>query len=144
MAEWSNATDDEILSALSTAQQRLNTAQRELLQVVHEAATRHLGSARGYVTDAELLRCAQNVTKAEATRRIAAAADVLPGRTLVGEQVPPGLPATAAAFAHAEISAEHVAVIRQVLAGLRPHLESHRDELEAYLATHARVFDPQA
>jgi hypothetical protein len=95
MGEWSSATDHEVLSALSAAQQALNTAHRELPEVVQEATTRHLGSAHEYVSDVELLRCAQNIT----TRRLAVAEDVLPGRTPTGEQVPPGLPETAAAFA---------------------------------------------
>lgn len=56
MGEWSSATDHEVLSALSAAQQALNTAHRELLQVVQEAAAGHLGSAHGYVTDVELVR----------------------------------------------------------------------------------------
>ncbi len=113
-----------------------------MLELVAEVAARQLGGAHGFSTDIDLLRCTQNVTKAEARRRIIAARDVLPGRTVTGEALPAALPATAAVVAEDAISLEHVTVISRVLAGLAPYLECHRAELETYLAAQARTFDP--
>src|ERR1700710_718050 len=144
MTEWWKTSEQEVLRALAQKQRQLAAAHRELLELAQEIAARGLGAKHGYVTDVELLRCTQNITKAEAQRRLAAARDVLPTRTVTGEIVPPALPETARAVAEDAISGEHIAVIRTVLAGLKPHLESHRPELEKYLAEKARLFDPYA
>lgn len=144
MSSWERASEDEVLAGLAAAQQELNAVYRELLEVVAEAGSRGLAGAHGYVDTARLVACTQNVTHAEARRRISAADSVLPARTLSGAETEAALPATAQAVAEHAISSEHVNVIRQVLGGLRPHLEVHRAELEEYLAAHARIFDPQS
>jgi hypothetical protein len=142
--EWWRAADTELLHALSVAQQKLNVEYRAMLEIVQEVGARKLGSAQGYVTDIELLRCTQNISRSDARRRLSAASDVLPGRTPSGEPLPAALPATAAAVAEAAITDDHIVIIQRILGGLAPHLERHRDELEAYLAEQARVFDPPA
>ena len=144
MTQWWQASDEELLHALTTAQHRINAHHRAMLTLVAEVAARKLGPTHGYVTDTELLQCTQNISKADARRRLSAAADVLPGRTGTGETVPAPLPATAAALAQDAISADHVAVIQRVLGSLAAHLDRHRGELERYLAEQARVFDPPA
>src|SRR5690242_12549114 len=55
-----------------------------------------------------------HITRAEAGRRIAEAADLGPRRALSGEPLPPVLPATAAAQRDGAIGADHVAVIRRL------------------------------
>lgn len=144
MADWASASTPELLHALSAAQHRLNAEFRDLLHLVAEVTRRGVAEAEGFVDEVRLVQCAQNVTRTEAKRRLAAAEAVTDRRTLLGEPVPAALPATAAAVAEAAISAEHVAVIQQTLAGLPPHLDRHREELEEYLAGHARTFDPAA
>jgi hypothetical protein len=144
MSEAWRASDEEVLRALSASQQKLNAEFAAMWEYVREAEARGLSGAHGLGTTVELLRCTQNITAAEARRRIAAAADVLPGRTPAGDPLPAALPETAKAVADAAISAEHVAVIQQALGGLKPHLECHRPELESSLAAQARVFDPFA
>jgi hypothetical protein len=54
-----------------------------------------------------------HITRAEAGRRIAEAADLGPRRALTGEPLSPILPATAAAQRDGAIGADHVAVIRR-------------------------------
>lgn len=144
MSDWWQEADKELLHALSEVQQKLNAGYRDMLLLVQEVAARKLGTAHGFVTDIELLRCTQNISTADARRRLAAAADVLPGRTATGDTVPAAMPATADAVAQAAITGDHVAVIQRVLGGLAAHLECHRVELESYLAEHARTFDPPA
>jgi hypothetical protein len=144
MATWQRAAEDEVLAGLAVAQRRMNAAYRELLEVVAEADRRGLAGAHGYVDAPRLVACTQNVSRAEARRRVAAAGSVLPGRTPSGAETQAPLPATAQALAEEAISGEHVEVIGQVLGALKPHLERHRAELEEYLAVHARTFDPQS
>lgn len=88
----SRHTDPRNLHALSASQQKLNAAHREMFELVHEVHARQLGGVHGFSTDIDLLRCAQNLTKAEARRRITAAHDVLPGRTVTGKTLPPRYP----------------------------------------------------
>jgi hypothetical protein len=88
------------------------------------------------------VRAVARVSRGEARARIAAAADVLPGRGLGGAPVEPKLPATAAAVAEHAIGAADVAVIRAVLARIPPHLGAEkRAEVEAEVARHARTLD---
>lgn len=54
-----------------------------------------------------------HITRSDASRRIAEAADLGPRRALTGEPLPPLLPATAAAQRDGAIGTDHVAVIRQ-------------------------------
>ncbi|MEE2855213.1 MAG: HNH endonuclease signature motif containing protein [Actinomycetota bacterium] len=54
-----------------------------------------------------------HITRAEAGRRIAEAADLGPRRALTGEPLAPVLPATAAAQRDGAIGADHVSVIRR-------------------------------
>ncbi|MFC4943561.1 DUF222 domain-containing protein [Pseudonocardia sp. GCM10023141] len=136
------ASDEEILHGLATIEKKTNLLRLEGLALVREAELRGLAGAHGYNTTNELLQCTQNITKAEARRRITTAKDVLPGRSPSGDALPAVLPETAKAFAEGSISADHVAVIQRTLGGLKPDLEPHRGELESYLAAHARVFNP--
>ncbi|WP_214366557.1 HNH endonuclease signature motif containing protein [Pseudonocardia sp. H11422] len=144
MTQWWQASDSDLLHALGAAQTRLNAAYVEMLALVREVDSRGLAGKHGFVTGIELLRCTQNITKADARRRLDAASDVLPGRTVSGQEIPARLPATARAVAEHAISAEHVVVIAGMLASLPPHLDRHRPALEADLARHARKLDPAA
>ncbi|MGH3566689.1 MAG: hypothetical protein ACRDRH_11785 [Pseudonocardia sp.] len=91
MTEWWQASDAELLVALGESSRELNAAYLDVLdvlEVVGEVTARGLGGKEGFVTDVELVRCTQNVTRPEAKRRLAAARDVLPGRTASGEVTP--------------------------------------------------------
>ncbi len=96
----------------------------------------------GYPTTVELLRAVGRVPLGEARARVAAAAEVLPGRGLNGAPVEPKLPATAAAVAEHAIGPADVKVIRSILARIPPHLgDQTRAEVETELARHARTLD---
>jgi hypothetical protein len=130
MTRWWHASDQELLTALGRTQQAVNAAHRTMLELVAEVVRRGVGARAGFRSEVELLHLTQNITKTAARARIDAATDVLPARTLSGQE----LPATAAAVAADAISAEHVTAIRAVLAALPPHLERERPGLEADLA----------
>jgi hypothetical protein len=132
----------ELLAQLRALETRLHSTWAEMLSVVAEVDSRGMAGALGYGTTVELVRAVARVSRGEARARIAAAADVLPGRGLGGAPVAPRLAQTATAVAEHAIGAADVAVIRSVLARLPPHLgEEKRAEVEAELARHARTLD---
>jgi hypothetical protein len=141
MSRWWQASEQELLAALSQSQRKINAAHRDNLELIAEIKRRGAGVAAGFRSEIELLHLTQNITKTAARARLDAAADVLPGRTVSGEPLTPELPETAAAVAEDAISLEHVTAVRVVLASLPPHLERERPVLEAQLAGWARTFD---
>lgn len=120
----------------------MNAAHRSMLELVAEIGARHAGTGAGFRSDSELLHLVCRIPRSVARARLCAAEAVLPRVSLSGEALPPALPATGALVAADAISAEHVAVIRSVLASLPPHLADRHDGLEADLAGWARDFDP--
>jgi Domain of unknown function (DUF222) len=79
-------------------------------QVVQQATPAELGGKLSHVV-ADRLR----ITRGEATRRIAEAADLGPRQTLTGQPLAPRLTATAAIQRRGQIGHSHVAVIRRFL-----------------------------
>ena len=77
-------------------------------QIAEQADATELGGKLSWALAERL-----HITRAEAGRRIADAADLGPRRALTGEPLPPMLPATAAAQRDGEIGADHVTVIRR-------------------------------
>ncbi len=135
-------SDAELLAELGDLETRLHSTWAQMLSVVAEIDSRDTAAAVGYPTTVELVRAVARVSRGEARARIAAAADVLPGRGLGGAPVAPRLAHTAAAVAEHAIGAADVAVIRSVLARIPPHIdEQKRSEVEAELARHARTLD---
>ncbi len=113
-----------------------------MLSVIAEVDSRGTAETVGYRTTVELVRAVGRVSRGEARARVAAAADVLPGRGVGGALVEPRLPATAAAVAEHAIGPADVTVIRSVLARIPAHVDApHRAEIEAELAKHARTLD---
>jgi hypothetical protein len=135
-------SDAELLAELGVLEIRLHSTWAQMLSVVAEIDSRNVAGQVGYGTTVELVRAIARVSRGEARARVAAAADVLPGRGLGGVPVEPKLPATAAAVAERVIGAADVAVIRSVLARIPAHLGAEkRAEVEAELARHARTLD---
>src|SRR5690242_6104665 len=84
-----------------------------------------------------------HITRAEAGRRIAEAADLGPRRALSGEPLPPVMPATAAAQRNGTIGADHVAVIRRLFHQLPESVDfDTREHAEKHLAAKATEFRP--
>lgn len=135
-------SDAELLAELGALETRLHSTWAQMLSVVAEIDSRRVAGEVGYGTTVELVRAIARVSRGEARARIAAAADVLPGRGVNGAPVEPKLPATAAAVAEHAIGAADVAVIRSVLARVPSHVAAEkRAEVEAELARHARTLD---
>lgn len=135
-------SDAELLGELQALETQLHATWAQMLSVVAEIDARGTASTVGYRGTIELLRAVSRVSRSEARARLAAAADVLPGRGVNGAPVEPRLPATAAAVAEHAIGAEDVAVVRSILARIPPHIASQqRADVETELAQQARILD---
>lgn len=134
--------DERLAVELKAAQTALHAGNRTMLELVARAQRCGLGVKGGYRSEADFLHLTQNITKAQANARIAAAEAVMARTSLLGETLPAELPATAAAVSDDAIGLEHVTAIRGVLGRLPAHLESSREWLEGRLAEWSRTFDP--
>ena len=141
VAVWQDS-DAALVTELGALETQLHSTWAHMLSVVAEIDSRGTATAVGYLTTVELIRAVGRVSLGEARARVAAAAEVLPGRGLNGVPVEPKLPATAAAVAEHAIGPADVKVIRSILGRIPPHLgDQTRAEVEAELARHARTLD---
>jgi hypothetical protein len=135
-------SDAELLTELGVLETRLHATWAEMLSVIAEVDSRGTAQTVGYRSTVDLVRAVGRVSRGEARARVAAAAEVLPGRGVGGAPTPARLPATAAAVAEHAIGAADVTVIRSILARIPAHVDDHqRAEIEAELARHARTLD---
>lgn len=127
------------LERLETLTRRLQAPSHQLInQVAEQADPAELGGRLSWVLADRL-----HVTRAEAARRIAVAADLGPRRALTGEPLAPVLPATAAAQRDGTIGADHVAVIRRFFRQLPESVDLETCvHAERHLAGQATQFRP--
>ncbi|MBI3213089.1 MAG: DUF222 domain-containing protein, partial [Mycobacterium sp.] len=93
---------------------------------------------------AEVLAARLRISRAEARRRIADAADLGPRTAMTGDVLDPVLPATAAGVADGVIGSEHVAIIRSTMGHLPGFVDAAtRETTERQLAQFARGFGPE-
>ncbi|GLB86234.1 hypothetical protein SRL2020226_56570 [Mycobacterium kiyosense] len=127
-----------ILERLETVARRLPVPQHQLLNQLGTATKEELGDTLRN-TLADRLR----ITRAQASRRIADAADLGPRMSLTGEPLPPKLEATAAAQRRGRIGSEHVAEIRDFFTHLPADIDAGtREHAEADLADQATATRP--
>jgi hypothetical protein len=128
-----------ILMRLEKMARRLPVPGHELInQLAQQASQEELGAK---LSDALADRL--HITRGEATRRIAEAADLGPRRALTGEPVAPQLTATAAALRYGTIGSGHVRVIRRFFDELPSSVDVEtREKAEAHLAKLATQHRP--
>ncbi|WP_082990540.1 13E12 repeat family protein [Mycobacterium sp. 1482292.6] len=128
-----------LLEKLECATRKLQTPSHQLInQLGEQADPAELGGKLPWALADRL-----HITRAEAARRIAEAADLGPRRTLTGEPLAPVLPATAAAQQDGAIGADHVAVIRRFFHHLPEAVDLDTCEhAEKQLAATATQFRP--
>jgi hypothetical protein len=128
-----------LLERLEHETRRLRVPGHALInQIAEQADSTELGGNLSQVL-AERLR----ITRGEANRRVAEAADLGPRRAITGEPLPPRLPATAAAQREGAIGPAHVAVIRRFFDQLPCSVDlDTRDCAEQHLAKLATRFRP--
>ncbi len=128
-----------LLERLEHETRRLRAPGHELInQLAEQAGPEQLGAPLPHAL-AERLR----ITRAQARRRVAEAADLGPRRALTGEALPPLLTATAAAQRNGQIDPAHIAVIRRFFNELPGSVDPDtRACAEAQLAELATQFRP--
>ncbi len=128
-----------LLDRLEEETRRLRVPGHELInQLAEQAPPEELGGKLSHVL-ADRLR----ITRGDAVRRVAEAADLGPRRALTGEALPPLLTATAAAQRDGKVGPAHVAVIRRFLHQLPSAVDlGTRECAEQQLAGLATQFRP--
>ncbi|WP_176921507.1 HNH endonuclease signature motif containing protein [Pseudonocardia oroxyli] len=145
MSDWSEMAGEDLLVLLSDVQSARNALDARMLGIVAEVEERGLASENGYRDTADLLASLQLVSPGMARARVAGARAVVPQWSLIGEELPAALPATAEAVGAAAVSLEHVTVIRKAMGALPTHLQAAKAEsLERDLASIARTVDPDS
>ncbi|HEX5256975.1 MAG TPA: HNH endonuclease signature motif containing protein [Mycobacterium sp.] len=129
----------QLLETLECEARRLQAPSHELInQIGGQGDSTELGGKLSWVLADRL-----HITRAEAGRRIADAADLGPRRALSGEPLVPVLSATAAAQREGAIGGDHVAVIRRLFHQLPESVDIEtREHAEKHLARKASEFRP--
>ncbi|MGH3930233.1 MAG: DUF222 domain-containing protein, partial [Pseudonocardiaceae bacterium] len=136
---------DGLLSSLRAAETEYRQAYARVLDVVAELETERAGAVTGFGTTARLVAGVLNLSSGEARVRVEHAESLTARRSLTGQELPPALPAAAAALAAGAIGPGHLRVITTTIRRIPP--TTHPDEVaqaEATLAQLARRFDPPA
>jgi Domain of unknown function (DUF222) len=129
-----------LLERLERVTRRLPVPQHALINQLGEQADDTELGAR----PARALADRLHITRSEANRRVAEAADLGPRRALSGESLPPLLTATAYAQRAGHIGASHVQVIRTFVHRLPSCVDiDTRDKAEEHLAKLATRFRPE-
>jgi hypothetical protein len=128
-----------LLERLEHETRRLAVPRHELInQIAEQSDSTELGGKLPHAL-ADRLR----ITRSEASRRVAEAADLGPRRAMTGEPLPPLLTATAAAQRAGRIGTVHVRVIRDFFRRLPCSVDIEtREKAEAHLAKLATQFRP--
>jgi hypothetical protein len=128
-----------LLERLERETRRLRVPGHELInQIAEQSDSTELGGTLSHAL-ADRLR----ITRGEASRRVAEAADLGPRRALTGEPLPPFLTATAAAQRDGKIGPAHVAVTRRSFNQLPCAVDiDTRECAEKHLAKLATQFRP--
>ncbi|VBA47570.1 hypothetical protein LAUMK142_03061 [Mycobacterium pseudokansasii] len=129
-----------LLERCEKVRRRLPVPEHQLINhLARQASAEELGGKLSHAIAEWTL-----TSRAEATRRINAAADLGPRRGLTGEPIAPALAATAAAQRDAKIGAEHITVIRRFCRQLPGWVDQPtRERAEAQLARQASQFRPE-
>ncbi len=129
-----------VLDHLETHRRRQPAVEHRLIaRLAAEACPSELGGKNL----AEVLSARLRIRGTEARRRIADAEDLAPRRAMTGEQLQPGLAATAAGQASGQIGPEHIRIIRTFFEQLPAWVDTQtREQAETTLASIAAGFGP--
>src|ERR1700761_162889 len=129
-----------LLEVFEREVRRLQSVSHQLINLIGEQAdSTELGGRLSWALAERL-----HISRAQAGRRIAVAAELGPRRALSGESLPAVLAATAAAQRGGAVGAEHVAVIRRFFHQLPEAVDIEtREHAEKQLAGRACEFRPE-
>ncbi|BBZ70013.1 HNH endonuclease signature motif containing protein [Mycobacterium paraseoulense] len=128
-----------LLEMFECETRRLQVPSHQLInQVAEQADSAELGGKLSWALADRL-----HITRGEASRRVAEAAELGPRRALSGEPLAPVLPATAAAQRDGAIGSDHVAMIRRLFRQLPELVDIEtREHAEKHLASEATRYRP--
>jgi hypothetical protein len=128
-----------LLERLEQESRRLPVPGHELInQIAEQSDSTELGGKLSHALADRL-----HITRGEAARRVAEAADLGTRRAMTGESLPPMLNAAAAAQRTGRIGASHVRVIREFFGRLPGNVDIEtREQAEIHLARLATQFRP--
>jgi hypothetical protein len=130
----------DLLRGIETQRRRIPVADHRLIAELDERGIAGEFAARDTRT---MLRDALRLSPHEAKRRVRAAVDLGPRRTVTGERLGPLFPDVAAAQAAGVISEEHAKVVIRGIDELPVAVQvEHGADVEARLVGEARRFDP--
>jgi hypothetical protein len=138
------ASDVELVAALTAAEVELRQAHSGMLNILSEVDGRGVAAKLGYANTAALLLHVLRISRGEARNRIAQAEDLLERTTPSGSVIEASLPQTAEALARGEIGVGQVDVIRKTLAGLPDLMPEKRVLVENEMLKQAAQDDPNA
>jgi hypothetical protein len=147
MGELWQATDQELCSALTDAEQRMRREYGTVLSIVHEAESRGLAKSLGYGALQHLLKDLLRISPSEARRRIEQAGMLHSTRSTTGAEVAAALPTTAEATSAGEISGDHIQVIAKHMKALPDEVKANPEQrraVENVLVAQAQVSGPGA
>lgn len=138
----SSLAEDELLSVVrevERARRRLEALEHRLIAEIDE---RNLPGKHSMPSTSAMLAAALNLSPREAGQRVRQARHLGPRITITGERLPPLLPATAAARAAGEITAQHASVIIGMVGKLPITVPvAEVAQAEEFLVQQARLFD---
>ncbi|MCX2710687.1 HNH endonuclease signature motif containing protein [Mycolicibacterium sp. J2] len=143
------AFGDVPVAELLEAQSALEQVFRQLPAIQHRvmAAVKAQSSPAefGIRSWADLLSIRLRISNTEASRRLTEGELLAPRRSMAGDPLEPQYPATAAALARGELSAEHVRIITRTMKKIPPHVDAQtRARAEVDLAAVASMQAPEA
>ncbi|AQT79764.1 maturase [Mycolicibacterium litorale] len=153
---------DEALAALESAVELLGAADIDglagpqrfaVIELLENALRRQVAISHAHITRLErypgcppvpiVLADVLRISRAAARRRVRDAEQLTPRATLIGEPLPPLLPATGAAWGAGKLDGEHVRVIQSFLHDLPTHVGPvEAEKAERSLARHAQNLRP--
>jgi hypothetical protein len=137
-ADWTQLADGErvgLLDRLETCARRQRAVSHA---VIHGLDQAELGAPVAVVV-ADVLR----ISRTEARRRVRDAEQLAPRTSLIGQPLPPVLPATAAAWAAGVLDPEHLRTIQKFMRELPDHIgPGVAEDSEAVLAEKAALLRP--
>lgn len=140
MAVW-RLGDRELLVELRDLRRQVNLLFARSLEVISEIDARDVAARAGYGSTIELVRDAQNVTKAQARQHLAAAGSLVARSSPSGAPVPARLPRSANALRAGRLSEAQAAAIMDVVAAIPVHARVHVRGVEQRLAGQAGLLD---
>lgn len=132
----------EVQSALEQVYRRLPAVQHRVMAAVKAQSS---PAELGIRSWADVLSIRLRISNTEACRRLTEGELLGPRRSVAGEPLEPQYPATAAALARGELSAEHVRIITRTMKKIPPRVDAQtRARAEADLAGVASIQAPEA